>query len=202
MPQTSTPKRKQVRLACTSCRKSKTGCDEQRPCRRCVARGKADTCSDAPKKRRTVTKKMKSTNKTKDCTTINNKKDISKHTPHFHLQSSLSKAKSIENFLSQLIECDERQLNTLIPPVSNDFTQSSSLELPFRVVSEEPDVDLFGGSNFDFKSSLSREALDILRNQSPSIGALIKSLVDDNKESDIQYGEQSCTTPKQNCIHA
>merc|ERR1719379_1568469 len=76
MPQTSTPKRKQVRLACTSCRKSKTGCDEQRPCRRCVARGKADTCSDAPKKRRTVTKKMKSTNKTKDCTTINNKKDI------------------------------------------------------------------------------------------------------------------------------
>jgi len=48
---TTKRKRKQVSIACTSCRKSKTGCDEARPCSRCVARNRGDKCVDAPKKK-------------------------------------------------------------------------------------------------------------------------------------------------------
>lgn len=48
-------KRKQVVLACTSCRSSKTACDDSRPCHRCIARGIGDSCVDAPKKRRCST---------------------------------------------------------------------------------------------------------------------------------------------------
>ena len=53
-----TRKRKQVVIACVSCRQSKTACDEERPCKRCVAKGICDTCVDAPKKKR-MTKKEK-----------------------------------------------------------------------------------------------------------------------------------------------
>lgn len=45
-------KRKQVGIACSNCRRSKTACDEFRPCTRCVSRGMGDACVDAPKKRR------------------------------------------------------------------------------------------------------------------------------------------------------
>lgn len=45
-------KRKQVRRACEFCRKSKTGCSSFRPCQRCIQHGIADSCVDAPKKRR------------------------------------------------------------------------------------------------------------------------------------------------------
>lgn len=48
-------KRKQVRRACEFCRKSKTGCSSFRPCQRCIQHGVADSCVDAPKKRRANT---------------------------------------------------------------------------------------------------------------------------------------------------
>eukprot|EP01080_Neovahlkampfia_damariscottae_P008080 gene8080-12541_t len=51
-PRTKSGKRRQVRQACQHCRKSHTACEEQRPCRRCVAHGLADSCIDvhaAPK---------------------------------------------------------------------------------------------------------------------------------------------------------
>lgn len=38
--------RRQVSRACTHCRRGHTACDEQRPCSRCVARGRADSCVD------------------------------------------------------------------------------------------------------------------------------------------------------------
>eukprot|EP01085_Mycamoeba_gemmipara_P004499 Mycagemm_TRINITY_DN8080_c0_g1::TRINITY_DN8080_c0_g1_i1::g.4499::m.4499 type:complete len:209 gc:universal TRINITY_DN8080_c0_g1_i1:76-702(+) len=45
-----TRKRKQVRLACTNCRKNHTACDNARPCKRCVAADETHLCSDAPKR--------------------------------------------------------------------------------------------------------------------------------------------------------
>lgn len=46
------PRRKQVRRACVNCRRSKTGCSHERPCRRCVNLNIGDSCVDAPRKRR------------------------------------------------------------------------------------------------------------------------------------------------------
>lgn len=46
------PRRRQVQRACVNCRRSKTGCSHQRPCKRCVNLGIGDTCVDAPRKRR------------------------------------------------------------------------------------------------------------------------------------------------------
>jgi len=46
-------KRKQVKRACSNCRKAHAGCDENRPCRRCVGGGKELTCKDVPRKKRT-----------------------------------------------------------------------------------------------------------------------------------------------------
>lgn len=59
-----TRKRKQVKLACTNCRKNHTACDKYeinfltrliatnstRPCKRCVAADETHLCSDAPKR--------------------------------------------------------------------------------------------------------------------------------------------------------
>lgn len=39
-------KRKQVKRACYYCRSSHTGCDDERPCRRCITIGKAHLCTD------------------------------------------------------------------------------------------------------------------------------------------------------------
>jgi len=55
---TATKKRSQVRRACSACRRSKTGCSDIRPCPRCVLHGIADTCVDAPMKRRRRSKKL------------------------------------------------------------------------------------------------------------------------------------------------
>ena len=46
-PRTKSGKRRQVRQACQHCRKSHTACEEQRPCKRCVAHGLADSCVDS-----------------------------------------------------------------------------------------------------------------------------------------------------------
>jgi len=45
-------RRRQVQRACVNCRRSKTGCSHERPCRRCVNLGIGDSCVDAPRKRR------------------------------------------------------------------------------------------------------------------------------------------------------
>ncbi|SAL96552.1 hypothetical protein [Absidia glauca] len=44
-----TSKRKQVKNACTNCRKACKKCDEGRACQRCVKLGIADTCIDSPR---------------------------------------------------------------------------------------------------------------------------------------------------------
>jgi len=41
-----------VKTACTSCKRSKTKCDRKRPCKRCVRRGRADSCVDSIHKKR------------------------------------------------------------------------------------------------------------------------------------------------------
>ena len=51
-PTVTLKKRSQVKTACINCRKSKTGCSSQRPCRRCCSLGLEDTCHDAPRKKR------------------------------------------------------------------------------------------------------------------------------------------------------
>jgi hypothetical protein len=40
-------KRKQVKVACLNCRRAHTGCDMERPCRRCVVGGISDSCTDS-----------------------------------------------------------------------------------------------------------------------------------------------------------
>jgi PAS domain S-box-containing protein len=45
-------RRKQVRKACTNCRKAHACCDEQRPCLRCVNLGLSSECVDAENKKR------------------------------------------------------------------------------------------------------------------------------------------------------
>jgi hypothetical protein len=44
-------RRKQVKTACLNCRRSKTACDVQRPCRRCLGLGIGSSCKDAPRKK-------------------------------------------------------------------------------------------------------------------------------------------------------
>jgi len=51
-----TKRRKQAKKACLHCRRTKTGCSDERPCKRCVTLGIGDTCRDAPKKDKTVIK--------------------------------------------------------------------------------------------------------------------------------------------------
>jgi Fungal Zn(2)-Cys(6) binuclear cluster domain len=43
---------RQCQHACASCKRSKVGCDTNRPCHRCVRLGRADSCVDAVHKRR------------------------------------------------------------------------------------------------------------------------------------------------------
>lgn len=61
-------RRRQVKSACVNCRKKHAGCDNSRPCKRCVRNGTTDTCCDAPRKRRKVsaTKKNFKNDKSKD----------------------------------------------------------------------------------------------------------------------------------------
>lgn len=47
-------KRKQVKQACTNCRKAHSACGKQRPCPRCVARKEEHKCIDLPRKRKRV----------------------------------------------------------------------------------------------------------------------------------------------------
>nr|GAT58001.1 predicted protein [Mycena chlorophos] len=50
---TPPPKRRQVKRACTKCAKSSKGCDDSRPCRRCVRYGFGiEECVDSPRKER------------------------------------------------------------------------------------------------------------------------------------------------------
>jgi len=44
-------KRIQVKAACSNCRKKHQGCDNQRPCKRCINTGNEDTCVDIPHRR-------------------------------------------------------------------------------------------------------------------------------------------------------
>lgn len=50
-------KRIQVPKACSNCRKNHAGCDTERPCRRCVQNGLADSCIDVPRKKRVSKRK-------------------------------------------------------------------------------------------------------------------------------------------------
>jgi len=54
------PKRKQVKRACTNCRKSHSGCDDLRPCSRCTDNGLEASCEDVPRKKRATRRKMPS----------------------------------------------------------------------------------------------------------------------------------------------
>jgi hypothetical protein len=51
-------KRQQVPKACSNCRKMHSGCDVERPCKRCVQNGLESSCLDLPRKKR-VSKKKK-----------------------------------------------------------------------------------------------------------------------------------------------
>jgi len=51
------PKRKQVKRACSNCRKSHSGCNDLRPCSRCVENGLEATCADVPRKKRATRRK-------------------------------------------------------------------------------------------------------------------------------------------------
>ncbi|RPD54982.1 hypothetical protein L227DRAFT_615807 [Lentinus tigrinus ALCF2SS1-6] len=45
---TKGPRPPAVRIACVSCRHASRKCSERRPCERCIQRGIADTCVNAP----------------------------------------------------------------------------------------------------------------------------------------------------------
>lgn len=45
-------RRPQVKLACMNCRRQHAGCNESRPCERCIRLGLATTCEDMPRKKR------------------------------------------------------------------------------------------------------------------------------------------------------
>ncbi|KAJ3218700.1 hypothetical protein HDU67_004482 [Dinochytrium kinnereticum] len=58
-PTTTTPtttavvektKRRKVSTACVTCQKAHVSCEEKRPCQRCIRRGEAHLCTDAPRK--------------------------------------------------------------------------------------------------------------------------------------------------------
>ncbi|EIE78958.1 hypothetical protein RO3G_03663 [Rhizopus delemar RA 99-880] len=49
---TASPKRKQVKNACTNCQKACKKCDDARPCPRCIKYGIADTCVNSVRKER------------------------------------------------------------------------------------------------------------------------------------------------------
>lgn len=51
------PKRKQVKRACSNCRKSHSGCDDLRPCSRCIDNGLESSCADVPRKKRATRRK-------------------------------------------------------------------------------------------------------------------------------------------------
>jgi len=51
-----------VRKACIPCRNAKVGCDNQRPCSRCVKHGFENTCVDAVRKQRLTKKSRAETN--------------------------------------------------------------------------------------------------------------------------------------------
>ncbi|KAG1254705.1 hypothetical protein G6F68_010720 [Rhizopus microsporus] len=51
-PTNSSPKRKQVKNACTNCQKACKKCDDARPCPRCIKYGIADTCVNSVRKER------------------------------------------------------------------------------------------------------------------------------------------------------
>jgi len=51
-------RRKQVERACSNCRRSKTACSSERPCKRCTGHGIESTCIDAPRKRRAKKAKL------------------------------------------------------------------------------------------------------------------------------------------------
>lgn len=51
-PKVSLKRRKQVKVACGNCRKAKTACSDERPCKRCLSLGLGDSCKDVPRKRR------------------------------------------------------------------------------------------------------------------------------------------------------
>eukprot|EP01118_Nematostelium_gracile_P010717 TRINITY_DN3734_c0_g1_i1.p1 TRINITY_DN3734_c0_g1~~TRINITY_DN3734_c0_g1_i1.p1 ORF type:complete len:367 (+),score=93.23 TRINITY_DN3734_c0_g1_i1:85-1185(+) len=52
-------KRQQVPKACSNCRKMHSGCDVERPCKRCIQNGLESTCIDVPRKKRVSKKKQK-----------------------------------------------------------------------------------------------------------------------------------------------
>jgi len=51
LSQSSKQKRKQVKQACTNCRKKHIACDDSRPCLQCVKHGLKESCRDEPRKR-------------------------------------------------------------------------------------------------------------------------------------------------------
>jgi len=58
-------KRAQVPKACGNCRKMHSGCDMERPCKRCVQNNLQSSCHDIPRKKRVSKKREKQTEKNK-----------------------------------------------------------------------------------------------------------------------------------------
>lgn len=46
-----TPLKRRAYAACMPCHKAKTGCDQSRPCHRCIRTGQPDQCMDRPQRR-------------------------------------------------------------------------------------------------------------------------------------------------------
>jgi hypothetical protein len=57
-PKTKSGKRRQVRQACINCRKSHTACQDERPCKRCVAHGLGHLCVDVHTAKAVPTKRL------------------------------------------------------------------------------------------------------------------------------------------------
>ncbi|KAG1468736.1 hypothetical protein G6F56_003662 [Rhizopus delemar] len=58
-------KKSHVHVACNNCKKAHLACDESRPCKRCHATDKADSCQNTEHKKRGRPKLLKEENKTK-----------------------------------------------------------------------------------------------------------------------------------------
>eukprot|EP00761_Pharyngomonas_kirbyi_P003625 gb/GECH01003629.1/.p1 GENE.gb/GECH01003629.1/~~gb/GECH01003629.1/.p1 ORF type:complete len:748 (+),score=179.23 gb/GECH01003629.1/:1-2244(+) len=109
-------KRKQVKKACTNCRRTHMSCDDSRPCKRCVKLGIGDQCKDGESKKRgrprkkpiesdePLNKQMK-TEHTSSPSSISSSTDStlnSKSTEEYNInQSSFSGSNSSQCFTSQ-----------------------------------------------------------------------------------------------------
>jgi hypothetical protein len=165
-------KRKQVKRACVNCRSAHTGCDHERPCKRCTTHGLEDSCCDQKKK------VSKTEEKQKDLIIIDETK------------GQIKKEKKVKKSIKKQLKKEE----TSEEEYSEDVEESEEEGRSEKIIEEEEEEE----EDEEIQNIREKKEIEIYNCDTFLHRFEEKFLLD--FEKDLRYEKEEITSPKEKNI--